>query len=90
MMVSIQKSLLVVFLLSFRVYAQHWPMYLKDLSHSSFNATETTLGIKNIATLRPSWTYSAGAALGSAVTLTGGVLYFGDWARSFHAERIGM
>lgn len=60
-------------------------MYLKDLSHSSFNGAETTLSIRSIANLRPSWTYSAGAAVGSAVTLSGGVLYFGDWGGNFNA-----
>ena len=60
-------------------------MYLKDLSHSSFNGAETTLSIKSIANLRPSWTYSADAVLGSAATLSNGVLYFGDWSGNFSA-----
>jgi hypothetical protein len=82
---SIKKCLLFTCFLSFRVHAEDWPMYLKDLSHSSFNGAETTLGIKCIANLRPSWTYSAGASVGSAVTLSGGVLYFGDWSGKFIA-----
>lgn len=82
---TLKKFLLFTFLFSFRMQAEDWPMYLKDLAHSSYNAAETTLGIKSIANLRPSWTYSAGASLGSAVTLSSGILYFGDWGGNFNA-----
>ena len=82
---SVRKSLLLTLLLSYQASADDWPMYLRDLSHSSVNASETILSIKNIAALEPSWTYAAGASVGSAVTLSSGILYLGDWNGNLHA-----
>jgi len=65
--------------------AQDWPMYLKDLTHSSFNNTETQLDIRTISTLRPSWTTSTGGFLSAGVTLSNGVLYIGNWSGNFTA-----
>jgi uncharacterized protein (TIGR03437 family) len=58
-------------------------MYLKDLSHSSFNNSETQLNIRTIATLRPAWTTSLGGFLSAGVTLTNGELYIGNWSGNF-------
>ena len=73
------RSLVLILLASANVHAQDWPMYLRDLAHSSFNNTETQLDVKRLSTLEPAWTHSTGATLASAPTLSGGVLYFGDW-----------
>jgi uncharacterized protein (TIGR03437 family) len=65
--------------------AQDWPMYLKDLTHSSFNNAEKQLNIKTIATLQPAWTTSLGGFLSAGVTLSNGVLYIGNWSGNFFA-----
>ncbi len=67
------------------LHAQDWPMYLQDLSHSSFNRAETQLSPKNIAALQPAWTLDAGSALASAPSLANGVVYFGSWDGNFSA-----
>ncbi len=72
-------------LLCVPLQAQDWPMYLMDLSHSSYNGAETQLSPKNIAALQPAWTLNAGSALASAPTLSNGVLYFGSWDGNFSA-----
>lgn len=65
--------------------AQDWPMYLKDLSHSSYVASETQLNANQISNLQRTWDISVGAPLASGVTVSTGVLYFGDWSGYFHA-----
>src|SRR6266478_7332799 len=69
--------------------AQDWPMYLKDLTHSSFNNAETQFNIKTIATLRPAWTTSLGGYLSAGVTLSNGVLYIGNWSVYVSAAATG-
>src|SRR5579864_4054506 len=65
--------------------AQDWPMYLKDLTHSSFNGSETQLDIKTIAGLRPAWTVPLSGYLSAGATLSNGVLYIGNWSGNFSA-----
>ena len=60
-------------------------MYLKDLSHSSFNSAENQLTRTNIPSLQPAWTVPLAAQLAAAVTVSNGVLFFGDWNGNFHA-----
>ena len=67
------------------LHAQDWPMYLKDLGHSSFVSSETQLNIAQISNLQRTWERSVGAPLASGVTVSNGVLYFGDWNGYFHA-----
>src|ERR1700675_3698268 len=65
--------------------AQDWPMDLKDLAHSSFVSSETQLNIVQISNLQRTWDLPVGAPLASGVTVSNGVLYFGDWNGYFHA-----
>ncbi len=58
-------------------------MYLKDLTHSSFNNSETQLNIRTVATLRPAWTTPLGGSLSAGVTLTNGEIYIGNWSGNF-------
>ena len=60
-------------------------MYLKDLAHSSFVSSETKLSSNQITNLQRIWERSVGAPVASAVTVSGSVLYFGDWTGYFHA-----
>jgi polyvinyl alcohol dehydrogenase (cytochrome) len=67
------------------ITAQDWPMYLKDLTHSSFASSETHLNQNQISNLQRTWDLSVGAPLAAGVTVSNGVLYFGDWSGYFHA-----
>jgi polyvinyl alcohol dehydrogenase (cytochrome) len=60
-------------------------MYLKDLTHSSFVSSETHLNQNQISNLQRTWDLSVGAPLAAGVTVSNGVLYFGDWSGYFHA-----
>jgi uncharacterized protein (TIGR03437 family) len=80
---------LPLLLLSLPLAAQDWPMYLRDLTHSSFNSAEKQLDRNQITNLQPDWTYAAGGTLASGATLSNGVLYFGDWKGNFHAVSAG-
>src|SRR5258708_20712405 len=66
-------------------FAQDWPMYLKDLTHASFNNAETQLDIRTISTLRPAWTTSLGVYLSAGVTLSNCFLYIGNCSVNFSA-----
>src|SRR5260370_4119754 len=68
--------------------ADDWSMYLRNAAHTSFNASESQLDKTNVASLTPVWTYSKpGWLIASAVTVSQGVAYFGDWKGYFHAVR---
>ena len=67
--------------------AGDWKMYLRDPAHSSFNASETRLDKDSIRNIPDAWLFKSGALLATAVTLSDGVLYFGDWGGNFHAVR---
>jgi len=66
-------------------YASDWPMYLSDLSHTSFRADETQISPANVGQLQQLWNTSVGATVASGVTVSGGFLYFGDWSGNFHS-----
>ena len=60
-------------------------MYLKDLAHTSFNPSETQISAGNINRLAPLWTAEPGGLFAAAPTISGGVVYIGDWDGNFHA-----
>ena len=60
-------------------------MYLKDPAHSSFVSSETKLNAVQISNLQRKWDLTVGAPVASAITVSGGVAYFGDWNGFFHA-----
>jgi uncharacterized protein (TIGR03437 family) len=74
---------LTCLLLGAPAFAQDWPMYLKDLAHSSFNDQETQLSIRNVATLQPAWITPLGGYLSAGVTLSNGDLFIGNWSGNF-------
>lgn len=76
---------LLAFLAFFTAHAADWPMYLGDVAHSSYAANETQIHGANVSRLAPIWKLSVGATLSSAVTVSGGVLYFGAWDGNFYA-----
>jgi uncharacterized protein (TIGR03437 family) len=79
------KVLLTYLLLAATLSATDWRMYLGDLLHSSNNPAETQLNSANIPQLQPLWKINTGNTISSAVTLSNGSLYFGDWSGNFYA-----
>jgi uncharacterized protein (TIGR03437 family) len=81
------RSALIVLVALFATVAHgdDWPMYLGDLSHTSFRSGETQINTLNASGLQPLWKLSLGAPIASAVTVSNGSLFFGDWAGNFHS-----
>ena len=79
------RTLVLGLLLLVPGFAQQWPMYLRDLAHSSFVPTENQLNKSQISNLQRTWQLSLGANLAAAPTVSDDVLYFGDWSGYFHA-----
>jgi outer membrane protein assembly factor BamB len=65
--------------------ADGWPMYLYDLSHSSFNPYELQIGKHNVASLDVNWVIDLAAPIAAAPTISGGVAYVGTWDGNFYA-----
>lgn len=79
------RTLILGFLLSVPGATQQWPMYLRDLAHSSFVPGEKQLDKSGISNLQRTWQLSLAANLAAAPTFSKGILYFGDWGGYFHA-----
>src|SRR5258708_1592121 len=77
-------SAALALLLQAPAIAADWPMYLGDLSHTSYAAAETQINPSNVGTLQPAWTFT-GRFFGGAPTIVGGVIYIGDWSGAFYA-----
>src|SRR5258708_39853997 len=77
-------SAALALLLQAPAIAADWPMYLMDLSHTSYAAAETQIDPSNVGTLQPAWTFN-GRFFGGAPTIVGGVIYIGDWSGAFYA-----
>jgi uncharacterized protein (TIGR03437 family) len=60
-------------------------MYLGDLAHSSYRPNETQINAVSVPQLQQLWNISVGATISTAVTVSHGFLYFGDWAGNLHA-----
>lgn len=78
---------ILVICLAGAAIAGDWKMYLYDPAHSSFNAAQTKLDQDSIRKIQDVWLFTSGALLATAVTVSDGVLYFGDWGGNFHAIR---
>jgi polyvinyl alcohol dehydrogenase (cytochrome) len=65
--------------------ADDWPMYLYDATHSSFNASESKIDIRNVRTLQTRWITNLSAPLAAAPTISGDVAYLGAWDGNFYA-----
>ncbi|HEY8030178.1 MAG TPA: PQQ-binding-like beta-propeller repeat protein [Gaiellaceae bacterium] len=66
-----------------------WPSYLRDSSHSSYNAAAVSIGPAQMATLGPVWRWNdpASAMLFASPTVSQGVIYQGDDAGTLFAIR---
>src|SRR6185369_17275094 len=65
--------------------ALDWPMYLRDLSHSSSQSGETLIQPVNVQQLQQVWKTTVKGRISSAVTVWQGSLYFGDWSGNFYS-----
>src|SRR5260221_6233703 len=78
-------ALLLAFSLPPLLAADGWPMYLYDLSHSSFNPYELQIGKHIVASLAVNWVIDLAAPMAAAPTISGGVAYVGTWDGNFYA-----
>src|SRR5713226_7075341 len=80
-----RNCLLLAFSLIPLFAADGWPMYLYDISHSSFNPYELRIGKHNVASLDVNWVIDLSAPIAAAPTISGGVAYVGAWDGNFYA-----
>ncbi len=52
-----------------------WPMFRYGPAHTGYNNTETTIGVGNVANLRPLFTTGHGSYFDGSVVVANGVLY---------------
>src|SRR6266702_634403 len=74
-----QNCLLFAFSLTPLFAVGGWPMYLYDISHSSFNPSESGIGKHNVASLDVRWAIELAAPMAAAATISDGVAYVGAW-----------
>ena len=67
------------------LFAADWPMYLYDISHSSFNPAESQIDKQSAPFLDAAWVTNLSAPMAAAPTISGRVAYVGTWDGSFYA-----
>jgi outer membrane protein assembly factor BamB len=55
-----------------------WTMFGAGPAHTRDNASETAIGVANVATLANAWTEATGGAIGSSPAVANGVVYVGS------------
>ncbi|MGH9720480.1 MAG: PQQ-binding-like beta-propeller repeat protein, partial [Bryobacteraceae bacterium] len=75
---------LALFIANF-AFADDWPIYLRDLAHTSYNPNETTLGKDSVKRLNHGWIRSVETTVSAAPTVVDGTLYAGAWDGFFYA-----
>jgi polyvinyl alcohol dehydrogenase (cytochrome) len=66
-----------------------WPMFGQNSSNTAYNATESTISVKNVARLAPKWTLTTGGDVSARAAVAGGVAYFPDWGGNLWAVDAG-
>jgi polyvinyl alcohol dehydrogenase (cytochrome) len=61
-----------------------WLMFGGDLANTRVNAQETTIGVQNVAMLKPLWTFH-GASTTSTPAVLEGIVYLSTWDGKVHA-----
>lgn len=69
-------------------YGLDWPMYLWDVTHTSFNLAESVLTPATVARLHAKWLINLGNTISSGITIVNGVAYVGDWNGNFSAINV--
>lgn len=64
--------------------AGDWPMFGRDLCHTSSNPS-STITRDNAALLQRAWFFPTGDTVHSSPTVVGGVVYIGSWDGNFYA-----
>ena len=64
--------------------AQDWQMSGNDLTNDRVQAHETLIGVGNVATLKPAWTFKTLGSVSATPLVTGGYVYFPDWGGGLH------
>ena len=69
-----------------------WPMYLHDLSHTSYNPFERIIGPSSASSLKPRWIRRVGGDAGVPIStqpvVANGLIYWGSWDGYEHATDI--
>jgi len=78
-------ALLLAFGFTPVITADDWPMYLYDISHSSFNPSAAQIGKHNAGSLDTYWSTDLLAPMAAAPTISDGVAYVGTWDGTFYA-----
>ena len=55
-----------------------WAQFRADVAHSGFQASETSIGTNNVASLASRWTTPTGGAIDSSPAVVNGVVYIGS------------
>jgi outer membrane protein assembly factor BamB len=80
--------LAMLWVLAIQAAATDWPMYLWDVTHTSFNPTESVLNRETVAKLHPKWQINFGNTIASGITIVNGVAYVGDWNGNLSAINV--
>ena len=62
-----------------------WPAAGNDLSNSRNQPLETKIGVSNVSSLAPKWTFQTGGDVSATPTVGATAIYFPDWAGNLYA-----
>jgi len=62
-----------------------WPMFLHDVSRSSFNSDEVRLSPANAANLKVKWTFQSDGVMAAQPIVVGDMVYEGAWSGNMFA-----
>ncbi len=61
-----------------------WQMSGNDLTNDRNQPHETSIGVGNVATLKPAWTFKTLGSVSATPLVTGGYVYVPDWGGGLH------
>lgn len=67
--------------------AADWPMFGVDARNLASQGAEVRLSPKTVGTLSPKWTFTTAGDVSARAAVTGGVVYFPDWAGNLYAVK---
>ena len=66
------------------VHGANWQMSGNDLTNDRNQPRETLIGVGNVATLKPAWTFKTLGSVSATPLVTGRYVYFPDWGGGLH------
>lgn len=64
--------------------AVDWQASGNDLTNDRNQPHETSIGVGNVATLKPAWTFKTLGSVSATPLVSGGYVYFPDWGGGLH------